>query len=107
MCICVCERACMYVCVSMYVCVCEYVCTAGKISIEHVTIFLSNNISKGAIDVTFSPDDGNNPSNQYIHRNQHKYIQQLSYVYKCEITQAKTSAQRHGKPRKLLKSISN
>ena len=32
--------------------------TAGKISIEHVTIFLSNNISKGAIDMTFSPDVG-------------------------------------------------
>ena len=46
--------------------------TAGKISIEHVTIFLSKNISKGAIDMNGSPDVGNNPSNQYIHRNQHK-----------------------------------
>ena len=40
--------------------------TAGKISIEHVTIFLSKNISKGAIDMKFSPDVGNNQSNPYI-----------------------------------------
>ena len=46
--------------------------TAGKISIEHVTIFLSKNISKGAIDMTFSPDVGNNPSNPYIQRKQIK-----------------------------------
>ena len=46
--------------------------TVGKISIEHVTIFLSKNISNGAIDMTFSPGVGNNPSNQYTYRNQHK-----------------------------------
>ena len=46
--------------------------TAGKISIEHVTIFLSKNISKGAIDMKFSPDVGNNPSNPYIQRKQIK-----------------------------------
>ncbi len=28
----------------------------GKISIEHVTIFLSKYISKGAVNLTFSPD---------------------------------------------------
>src|SRR4029434_4630281 len=54
--------------------------TAGKISIEHVTIFLSKNISKGAIDMKFSPDVGNNPSNQYTQRKQIKYVQKLSYV---------------------------
>ncbi len=32
--------------------------TAGKISTEHVTIFLSKYISKGAVDMTFSPDVG-------------------------------------------------
>ena len=42
--------------------------TAGKISIEHVTIF-SKYISKGAIDIHFSPDVGNNPSNLHIQRN--------------------------------------
>ncbi len=40
--------------------------TLGKISIEHITIFLSRYISKGAADMTFSPDVGNNPSNPYI-----------------------------------------
>ena len=37
--------------------------TAGKIRIEHVTIFLSKYILKGSIDMTFSPDVGNNPGN--------------------------------------------
>ncbi len=37
--------------------------TAGKISIEHVTIFLSIYICKGAVDIKCSPDVGNNPSN--------------------------------------------
>ncbi len=46
--------------------------TAGKISIEHVTIFLSKYISKGAVDMKFSPDVGNNPSNSYIQRKQNK-----------------------------------
>ncbi len=39
-----------------------FIYTAGKISIEHVTIFLSKYISKGAVDLKFSPDVGNNPS---------------------------------------------
>ena len=39
---------------------------AGTISIEHVTIFLSKYISKGAVDMTFSPDVGNDPSNPYM-----------------------------------------
>ena len=33
--------------------------TAGKISIEHVAILLSKYISRGAIDMKFSPDVGN------------------------------------------------
>ncbi len=37
--------------------------TAGKISTELVTICLSIYISKGAVDMKFSPDVGNNPSN--------------------------------------------
>ncbi len=40
--------------------------TAGKISTEHVNIFLSKYISKGAVDMKLSPDVGNNPSNPYI-----------------------------------------
>ncbi len=44
--------------------------TAGQISIEHVTIFLSKYISKGAVDMKFSPDVDNNPSNPYIQRKQ-------------------------------------
>ncbi len=36
--------------------------TAGKISIEHVTIFLSKYISKGAGDMKFSPNVDSNPS---------------------------------------------
>ncbi len=48
-------------------CVCHLpIYTAGRISIEHVTIFLSNYISKGAVDMTFLPDVFNNPSNPYI-----------------------------------------
>ncbi len=46
--------------------------TAGKISIEHVTIFLIKYISKGAVDMKFSPDVGNNPSDPYIQRKQYK-----------------------------------
>ncbi len=46
--------------------------TAGKISIEHVTMFLSKYISKGAVDMKFSPDVGNNPSNPYIQMKQNK-----------------------------------
>ncbi len=44
--------------------------TAGKISFEHVTSFLSKYICKGAVDIKFSPDVGNNPSNPYIQRKQ-------------------------------------
>ena len=52
-------------------CDCGLMCayTAGKLSIEHVTIFLSKYISKDAIDMIFSPDVGNNRSNPYIKRN--------------------------------------
>jgi len=41
-------------------------CTAGTISVEHLTIFLSKYISKDAVDLKFSPDVGNYPSNPYI-----------------------------------------
>ncbi len=54
--------------------------TAGKISIESVTIFLSKYISKGAVDMKCSPDVSNNPSNPYIQRKQNKYVQKLSYA---------------------------
>ncbi len=39
--------------------------TAGKISIEHVTIFLSKYISKGAVDMKFPPDVGNIQTHTY------------------------------------------
>ncbi len=44
----------------------------GKISIEHITIFLSKYISKGAVGMTFSSDVSNNPSNPYIQIKQNK-----------------------------------
>ena len=64
----------LYVCVCMVGDVCMGWCiyTAGKISMEHVTIFLSKYISKGAIDTTFSPDVGNNPRNPHIQRHPNK-----------------------------------
>ncbi len=49
-----------------------YIYTAGKISIECVTIFLSKYISKAAVNMKFSPDVGNNSSNPYIQRKQNK-----------------------------------
>ena len=42
------------------------------ISIEHITLFLSKYISKGAIDMKLSPDVSNNSSNPHIQRNQNK-----------------------------------
>ncbi len=53
-----------------------YTCkdTASKISIEHVTIFPSKYVSKSAVDMIFSPDVGNNPSNPYIQIKQNKYV---------------------------------
>ncbi len=53
---------------------------AGKISFEHITIFPSKYISKGAVDMIFSPDVDNNPSSSYIQIQQNKYIQKLSNV---------------------------
>ncbi len=50
--------------------------TAGKISIEHITIFLSKYISKGAVDMKLSPDACNNLSNPYTQTKQNKYIHQ-------------------------------
>ncbi len=49
-----------------------YIHTAGKISIERGTIFLSNYISKGAVDIKYSTDVYNNSSNPYIQRQQNK-----------------------------------
>ncbi len=43
--------------------------TASKISIEHVTIFLSKYVSKSAVDMKCSPDVGNNPSKTNKFRN--------------------------------------
>ncbi len=40
--------------------------TAGKISIERVTICLKEYIYKGALDMKCSPGVGNNQSNPYI-----------------------------------------
>ncbi len=48
--------------------------TAGKISIEHITMFLSKYISKGAVDLKVSPDVGSNQS-ESIHT---KTTKQLS-----------------------------
>ncbi len=36
-------------------------------------IFLSKYISKGAVDMKFSPDVGNNPSNTYKENNTNKF----------------------------------
>ncbi len=58
--------------VNVNVNVLQFYITAGKISIEHITIFLSKYISKGAVDLKFSPDVSNNPSNPYIQRKQNK-----------------------------------
>ena len=44
--------------------------TSGRISIEHVTIFLHKYLSKGAVDMKLSPDVGNNPYNPLMQRNQ-------------------------------------
>ncbi len=52
----------------LYIFIYIYTHTAGKISIEHVTIFLSKSVSKGDVDMKFSPDVGNNPSNPYIQK---------------------------------------
>ncbi len=40
--------------------------TAGKISIEYITVFLIKYISEDAVDLKFPPDVNNNPSNPYI-----------------------------------------
>ncbi len=55
-------------------CVCTHACIhkAGKIGIERLNFFLSKYISKGAVDLKFSPDVGNNPSNPYIQIKQNK-----------------------------------
>ncbi len=65
----------MYVYCVYLLCIYKYThiqYTAGKISIEHLTILLSKYMSKGAVDLKFSLDVGNNPSNPYIQRKQNK-----------------------------------
>ncbi len=57
---------CVCVCVCKYISKYIYIHTAGKISIERGTIFLSNYISKGAVDMKYSTDVYNNSSNPYI-----------------------------------------
>ncbi len=61
--------------------------TAGKIIIEHVTIFLSKYIYKGEVDITFSPDVSNNPSNP--HKTKHTSSEIESCVIKLNDTGGK------------------
>ncbi len=43
---------------------------SGSNNIEHLTMYLSKYISKGAVDLIFSPGVGNNPSYPYIQTKQ-------------------------------------
>ena len=45
-------------------------CAAGELRIEHGSSFLGRSISKGANDMKFSADIGDNPSRPHTHRNQ-------------------------------------
>lgn len=54
--------------------------TVGEIIIERVTNLLTKYISKGTIEVKFSPDVGNNPSNSYMQRNETIGVLKLSYM---------------------------
>ncbi len=53
------------------ICRCSAIYTAVKISIEHVTIIPSKYISKGAVDMKFSPDV---ETTQVIHTSKTKQI---------------------------------
>lgn len=53
--------------------------TVGKI-IEHIGKFLSKYISKGDIDMKWSPNVGNNPSNPHMQGNQAIDVYKLSYM---------------------------
>lgn len=48
--------------------------TPGKIRVEHFTIFPSKSISKGPVDIKFSSDVGNKPSNPDV---------QMSKCHRC------------------------
>ncbi len=61
----------------------SYAYTVGKIIIEHVSIFLSKYIYKGAVDLKFSPDVGNNPSNPYVQRFQIDLFSPLYIWHHC------------------------
>uniref|UniRef100_A0A7N9AUJ2 Homologous-pairing protein 2 homolog n=1 Tax=Mastacembelus armatus TaxID=205130 RepID=A0A7N9AUJ2_9TELE len=52
----------------------------SKISIEHVTVFLSKYVSKGAIDMKSSLDVGNNPCNPHMQGNQTIDVHKFSYA---------------------------
>ncbi len=56
--------------------------TAGKISIEQVTIFHYKYISEDAVDLKFSPDVNNNPSNPYILIKQTKFRNEFIWFKK-------------------------
>ena len=47
----------------------KYLYAAGKMSIEHVTVFLSKCISEDAIDMKCSPDAEKDPHNPHMERN--------------------------------------
>lgn len=47
---------------------------------EHITIIPRKYISKGAVDMKFLPDVGNNRSNPYIQIKQNKKVQNLSVI---------------------------
>lgn len=51
----------------------------GKISIEHVTNFLSKYFPKGPFDMKFSPNVGKNQSNPHMRSNQ-TTVHKLRYV---------------------------
>ncbi len=61
--------------------------TAGKIRIEHVTIFVSKYISKGTVDLKFSPDVGKKLIKIYTiytKKNKTNKIRHLVMSYKME-----------------------
>jgi len=55
-------EGCTHFCEILYICI----YTAGKISIEHVTIVPDKYVSKGAVDMKLAPDVDDNPSNPCI-----------------------------------------
>ncbi len=62
----------LYTHIYIYMCVCVCIIYTQRVNFEHVTIFLSKYISKGAVDMKFSPDVGNKQPMQSIQRKQNK-----------------------------------